>query len=77
MLCCAADGTSWGALLFNSNGMDIVAREDRLSWRATGGVIDLVSTNTFCPGPEPPFGSGNQDVLHEHLGVYAGSRRVP
>ena len=38
-----ADGSSWGALLFNSNGMDIVATEDRVSWRAIGGVFDLVS----------------------------------
>ncbi|GAB4817380.1 hypothetical protein N2152v2_004426 [Parachlorella kessleri] len=43
------DGSSWGALLFNSNGMDIVATEDRVSWRAIGGVFDLF----IFMGPSP------------------------
>lgn len=36
-------------LLFNSNGMDSVLTEDKLSWRVIGGVLDLF----FFPGPTP------------------------
>lgn len=35
------DGTSWGALMLSSNGMDIVATADKLTWRMTGGIIEL------------------------------------
>ena len=44
-----ADGTAWGALLLSSNGMDIVPTEDRLSWRAIGGVLDVY----IMLGPTP------------------------
>lgn len=37
-----ADGTSWGALLLNSNGMEVVATEEKLTFRAIGGMLDLV-----------------------------------
>ncbi len=36
-------------LLFNSNGMDAVVTEEKLSWRVTGGVLDMF----FFPGPNP------------------------
>lgn len=35
------DGTAWGMVLLSSNAMDVVPTEDRLSWRVTGGIIDL------------------------------------
>ncbi|EFN51090.1 hypothetical protein CHLNCDRAFT_141480 [Chlorella variabilis] len=35
------DGTAWGALLLNSNGMEMAATPDKLTWRAIGGAIDL------------------------------------
>ena len=41
-IACAADGSAWGALLLNSNGQEMVALADRLTFRAIGGVIDLV-----------------------------------
>lgn len=40
---CLADGTAWGALMLSSNGMDVVATTDKLTWRMTGGIIDLAS----------------------------------
>ena len=46
---CAADGSSHGILLLNSNAMEVVISEDRLSWRVTGGMIDLY----IMMGPTP------------------------
>lgn len=37
-----ADGTAWGVLLLNSNGQEVVAVDDWLTFRAIGGVMDLV-----------------------------------
>ncbi len=44
-----ADGSSHGFLLFNSNAMEAVISQDTLSWRVTGGVIDLY----ILMGPSP------------------------
>ncbi|KAL6777600.1 AGL1 [Auxenochlorella protothecoides x Auxenochlorella symbiontica] len=35
------DGTAWGILLLSSNAMDIIPSEEKLSWRVTGGIIDM------------------------------------
>jgi hypothetical protein len=43
------DGTSHGLLLWNSNAMDAVLRPDRLSFRATGGLLDVY----VLGGPTP------------------------
>ncbi|EIE26263.1 hypothetical protein COCSUDRAFT_64412 [Coccomyxa subellipsoidea C-169] len=43
------DGSAHGMLLFNSNGMDAVVTEDKVSWRVTGGVLDIF----IFPGPNP------------------------
>jgi hypothetical protein len=45
----AADGTAWGMFLHSSAGMDVVATEDVLSWRAIGGMVDLF----VMVGPTP------------------------
>lgn len=45
----AADGSSHGILLLNSNAMEVIISEDRLSWRVTGGMIDLY----IMMGPTP------------------------
>lgn len=44
-----ADGNSHGILLLNSNAMEVVITGDTLSWRMTGGVIDLY----VLMGPSP------------------------
>ena len=44
-----ADGVAHGVLLLNSNGMEIVPGADFLSFRTTGGVLDLY----FFSGPRP------------------------
>ena len=44
-----ADGSAHGLLLWNSNAMDVVASADRLSFRATGGVLDVY----VLAGPTP------------------------
>ena len=44
LLALAADGTAWGALLLNSNGQEMVALADRLTFRTIGGILDLVSS---------------------------------
>lgn len=36
-----AGGLAHGVLLMNSNGMDIALGEDRVTWRANGGVLDF------------------------------------
>jgi hypothetical protein len=46
---CAADGSSHGVLLLNSNGMEIVPGPDSLSFRAIGGVLDFY----IFAGPTP------------------------
>ncbi|KAL0022358.1 hypothetical protein WJX77_003500 [Trebouxia sp. C0004] len=43
------DGSSHGILLLNSNAMEVVLTEDTLSWRMTGGIIDLY----MLMGPSP------------------------
>ena len=46
---CAADGSSHGVLLMSSNGMDVVIKDDTLSWRIIGGMVDLY----ILMGPTP------------------------
>ncbi|KAL4422366.1 hypothetical protein ABPG75_008563 [Micractinium tetrahymenae] len=41
LLVVEADGTAWGMLMLNSNGMDVVVTADKLTWRMTGGIVDL------------------------------------
>jgi len=43
------DGEAHGVLLWNSNAMDAVLRPDRLSFRATGGLLDVY----VLGGPSP------------------------
>lgn len=42
-------GTAFGYLLLNSNGLEVVAQPDRLTWRMIGGVVDLF----VLAGPMP------------------------
>ena len=53
-------------LLLNSNGMDVVVGEDRASFRATGGVLDLF----VLLGPTP------RDVLAQ-LAAVVGRPALP
>jgi alpha-glucosidase (family GH31 glycosyl hydrolase) len=43
------DGTAYCLVMLNSNAMDIVITEDRLSFRMTGGIVDLF----IFLGPSP------------------------
>ena len=43
------DGSSHALILLSSNGLEVSATEDRLTWRVTGGVIDLL----IASGPTP------------------------
>lgn len=43
------DGSSHGVLLLNSNAMEVAISNDTLSWRVTGGMIDLY----VLMGPTP------------------------
>ncbi len=45
----AADGSTHGVVLLNSNAMDVVLTKTRVSWRVTGGVLDFY----FLLGPTP------------------------
>lgn len=45
----AADGATHAIALLSSNGMDVVLSQDALTWRVTGGVIDLL----ILGGPTP------------------------
>ena len=54
-----ADGSATGALLLNSNGMDVVLTPTSYQWRAIGGILDLY----LFTGPTPA------DVLQQYTGV--------
>lgn len=43
------DGSAHGVLLLNSNGMDVVLTQQKVGFRAIGGVLDLY----FLLGPTP------------------------
>ena len=58
--CTCADGTAHGVLLWNSNGMDAVLTEDRVSFRVTGGVLDLY----LFLGPTP------MEVLEQYTRLF-------
>ena len=56
-------------LLFNSNGLEAVVNDDKVSWRVTGGVLDLF----IFPGPNPmqarlPAASRKLFALSAHYG---------
>ena len=53
------DGTAEGALLLNSNGMDVVLTPTSYQWRAVGGILDLY----FFAGPTPT------DVIRQYTDV--------
>ena len=44
-----ADGSAHGVLVWSSNGMDAVVTEEYVSFRVTGGILDLY----FFMGPTP------------------------
>ncbi len=54
-----ADGSANGALLLNSNGMDVVLTATSYQWRAVGGILDLY----LFAGPTPA------DVLRQYTDV--------
>lgn len=66
LLCCA-DGRSHGVLLFNSNGMDAVLTNDTVSFRVTGGVLDLY----FFMGPSP------MEVLEQYTRLFGRPAMPP
>ncbi|KAL4448263.1 hypothetical protein ABPG75_005482 [Micractinium tetrahymenae] len=49
VLALESDGSAWGMLLLSSNALDIVPTPDKLSWRVTGGVLDMF----ILVGPTP------------------------
>ena len=53
------DGSAEGALLLNSNGMDVVLTPTSYQWRAVGGIPDLY----FFTGPTPA------DVMRQYTDV--------
>lgn len=59
-------GTAWGLYLHNSNAMEIVPAPDRLSWRLTGGVVDMF----VLGGPTPA-------AVLEQLTAVAGRPAMP
>lgn len=62
-----ADGTSHGVLLFNSNGMDAVLTNDTVSFRVTGGVLDLY----IFLGPTP------MEVLEQYTRLFGRPAMPP
>lgn len=60
-------GDAFGFFLLNSNGMDIIPADDRLSWRIIGGIVDLF----ILAGPTP------KDVLDQLTQVVGRPALMP